>query len=330
MKHALRHSLAALTLVVSATAALALPSVQDVAAEVHAGRYAQAEVMLREVLEAKPKSARAHYLYAEVLAHNRKFDDARREADEAARLDPTLAFTTPEKFRAFQHMLERQKAGGGSAGTSANATPTAALPAPVTAPQPSRMSPAAPAAERSHSGSSGVPSWVWVLGLAGLAFGAWRWASARQVQQARMAPVGGPGLGGYGPAYAQNPAVAGGNLAGFGNGAPVGGYGPGYGAPAAAPGSGLRTGLAVAGGVAGGVLAGMAIDRMLHPDHPDHPSNSGAHPSNSSSLSSDPGFFASDADVAANDLASREIDFGSGGDSWGGDSGGSDGGGGDW
>jgi hypothetical protein len=326
MKRALRQSLLALTLVASATAALALPSVQDVAAEVHAGRYAQAETMLREVLAAKPKSARAHYLYAEVLAHNRKFDDARREADEAARLDPTLAFTTPEKFRAFQHMLERQKAGG-STTADTSISPTAALPAPVTTPQPSRISTAAPTPERS-SGSSGVPGWVWVLGFAGLAFGAWRWASARQAQQARMAPVG-QGLGGYGPAYAQSPAAAG-NMPGFGNGAPVGGYGPGYGAPAAAPGSGLRTGLAVAGGVAGGVLAGMAIDRMLHPDHPDHPSNSGSHPSGASSLSSDQGFFAGDADVAANDLASREIDLGSGGDSWGGDSGGSDGGGGDW
>jgi len=52
--------------------AWALPTLQQVEAEVGRGNYAQAESMMREVVAAKPGSARAHYIYAEILAHQGK------------------------------------------------------------------------------------------------------------------------------------------------------------------------------------------------------------------------------------------------------------------
>jgi hypothetical protein len=111
-------------------------------------------------------------------------------------------------------------------------------------------------------------------------------------------------------------------------------YGPGnaYGAgqPMAMgrPGSGmLGTGMAVAGGVAGGML----LNEMLNRRH-DGGATGNAVQGNDGLV---PGIFdTGDASVAANELQSRDIDFGSGND-WGGDAGGSfdvgsGGGGDDW
>ena len=86
-------------LAVWAFSAAALPSVDAVQAEVQKGRYAQAETMMQEVVAAKPGSARAHYIYAEILAHNKRFDEARRQVSAAREIDPALSFTEPAKFR---------------------------------------------------------------------------------------------------------------------------------------------------------------------------------------------------------------------------------------
>src|SRR5206468_2110505 len=63
-----------LSLVLASVAAVAwaVPTLQEVEAEVQAGRWAQAETMMREVIAAKPNSARAHYVHAELLAHQGK------------------------------------------------------------------------------------------------------------------------------------------------------------------------------------------------------------------------------------------------------------------
>ena len=55
-----------------AVLAWALPTQQQVEAEVGQGNYAEAESMMREVVAARPDSARAHYVYAEILAHGGK------------------------------------------------------------------------------------------------------------------------------------------------------------------------------------------------------------------------------------------------------------------
>src|SRR6478736_1773568 len=102
--------------------AWALPTLQQVEAQVGQGNYAQAESMMREVVAAKPDSARAHYVYAEILAHERKLAQAVEEARLARTIDPDVKFTDPEKFRTFEAALLRAQS---------PATRTAPAPLPV-------------------------------------------------------------------------------------------------------------------------------------------------------------------------------------------------------
>ena len=220
-------SIAALALVFVSAVAWALPTTQDVETAVQKGNYGQAEAMMGEVVAAKPDSAKAHYVYAEMLAHNRNFAKATEEAARARQLDPTIKFTTPDKFSAFEQLLQREQ----TLQTRSQASPTAL------APSPPRAAPSSP----------GVPGWVWAAAaLAVIGFFLWR---------------------GFNRSSAVAPGVAGTGLAGSAAGMPLNpggspGMAPyGTGMPSATPGSGLLgTGLAVAGGVAGGMLLG----EMLH------------------------------------------------------------------
>ena len=257
-------------------AAFALPSVTEVQAEVQKGNYAQAEVLMRDVVAAKPGSAKAHYVYAEILAHNKRFEFALQEARLAQQLDPAIGFTQPDKFKSFEQLLEREQRATTSAGGTAAGTGTA-----VQAPR--------AAAQR----SSGIPGWIWGAGFAVIAVLLWRMFSARRNAQSMAPAYGGMQSGGYGPNYS-----------------PMGG-GQGSGM--------LGTGLAAAGGFAAGMLAEKLLD-----GHRDGGSSS-ASPASDGGMS--PGYF---DNGAADELSSRSVDFGSGGD-WdsGGGGGGSDGGGSD-
>ena len=210
-----------------AAVAWALPSLQDVEAEVQAGRYAQAETMMREVVDAKPGSAKAHYVYAEILAHQGKLALAAEEAQKARVIDPDVKFTDPEKFRAFEAALLRAQQ------PATRSVQDARLPRN-----------AAPAAPASH----GIPSWIWLAGLVVVGVLLWRgFSRSRNAATASAAGYAGgvagqPGVPGpYGP----------------------GGYGPGAVPPGYAPqrGSMLGTGLAAAGGVAAGMLASELLHR---------------------------------------------------------------------
>lgn len=208
-------------------AAQALPNVDEVQAATQRGDYAGAEKMMREVVAAKPDSARAHYVLAEILAHERKFGEAREHASRARTLDPAVKFTDPAKFSTFEQLLQRQQ---GSA---------------ATAQVPAAVSPAAPPAraapvERSDSG--GVPVWLLVVGVVIFIALAMRFMRNRT------------------PAAPQ-PAYAG----GAGYGAAPGGYGYGGVPPAAGPGGPGLMGVGLA--AAGGVAAGMLAERLLHGDH---------------------------------------------------------------
>jgi len=204
-----------------AFSAAALPSVEAVQAELQKGRYAQAETMMQEVVAAKPGSARAHYIYAEILAHNKRFDEARRQVSAAKEIDPALAFTEPAKFKSLEQLLARE----------AQAEKSVATPvAPVV-----RYAPPAAAIEAQRS--QGIPGWVWAFGLAGLAAVVWMMTRRRAAAPGgtMMAPAMGGGMGpaGYGPGYPQQPSS-----------------GPGM----------LGVGLAAAGGVAAGMLAERLLD----------------------------------------------------------------------
>lgn len=206
----------------------ALPTVDQVHAALQRGDDAGAERMMREVVAAKPDSARAHYVLAEILAHQRRFDEAAAQARRARALDPALSFTDPAKFTAFEQLLQREQAG------AARAARSPALDAPAL---PARAAPAAPAA----SSPGGVPVWLLVVGAVVFIALAAGWMRRRTAAPAPAA-LG----GGYG-------------------GMPGSAYGAGYGPQA--PGAGgpglMGVGLAAAGGVAAGMLA----ERLLHGDH---------------------------------------------------------------
>jgi hypothetical protein len=149
-------------------------------------------------------------------------------------------------------------------------------------------------APRAAERSSGIPGWIWGAGFAVIAVLLWRMFSARRAQ-----PMS--------PAYA--------------GGMPTGGYGPNYSPMGGGTGSGmLGTGLAAAGGFAAGMLAEKMLD-----GHRDGGSSSASHASDGGMT---PGYF---DNGAADELSSRSVDFGSGGDwdSGGGGGGSSDGGGSD-
>jgi hypothetical protein len=112
--------------------------------------------MMREVVDAKPGSVKAHYIYAEILAHNGSFSKAAEEAGSARQLDPSIKFTQPEKFQAFERLLEREQKPGRRTESSNAVFPAAAAAAP----------PRAPAA--------GIPSWAWLAALGVVGYLLWR------------------------------------------------------------------------------------------------------------------------------------------------------------
>ena len=271
-------------------AAFALPSTTDVQAAVKSGDYPKAETMMQEVVAAKPQSAKAHYLYAEILAHDAKFADAAAQARQARALDPALSFTTdPEKFKSFERLLEREQAGPAVTPQVQAQAPTTHVNAPPVVPQ--------------QAASSGIPGWVWVGGIAILLFVVFR-AISRRAMANNMAGGGYAPQGGYG---------------GMNPGMQQPGYGPGYGPAPGAGGGLLRTGLAAAGGVAGGML----LERMLEGNR--HDENQGG----GNNYGSQGGSFDNGSGQAASELENRPIDFGSGGNDWGGDAGGGSSGGSD-
>src|ERR1700743_695846 len=91
---------------VFAQIALAAPNVKDVEAAVSAGNYTQAESMLVEVVRAHPDSARAHYMYGQVLDHNGKSADGLAQIEQARTLDASLKFTDASRFRAVERHIQ--------------------------------------------------------------------------------------------------------------------------------------------------------------------------------------------------------------------------------
>ena len=300
----------------------AVPTVAEVQAEVQKGNFTQAQSMLHDVVIAKPGSAKAHYLYAEILAHNSKFSEAAQQVAEAKRLDPALKFTTPEKFDAFAQLLQREQRNEGqranrSTGNSGNTgnlgnlgNGGAGFSSPALTTQ---------AAPRAAEPAPGMPSWVLPVGLAILAVFAWVMFSKR-----REAAFGGSML----PAQGLSPGMAPGTgMARYGAGAPMpagpyGGYAPNGAPMGGAPMGGMGGGMMQpqSGGVglmgvglaaAGGVAAGMLAEKYLHGQSA--PSEAPRHDQSSqNSFANNAPAPAFDADAQA--LNDRSIDFGNGND----------------
>lgn len=243
-----------LMLAIAAAAAFALPSPKDIDAAVSAGHLSQAETMLREVIQEKPQSAKAHYELGQVLARQARYADAEKALLKAKELDPSLKFaTSPDKFNdTFDKVARKAKdLTGAQVGSGlSQLTHPAAAPAP------------APAAAESSFPLHYV--WIGIGGLVILALVLRRNKANTPAQTSAYAPnypAGAPSAPGYG---GMNPQ----------------GYGPGY-PPSPAAGSGMGSGIggAVVGGLAG-VAAGYALSKALEGDHHSQSANAAQNPAN--------------------------------------------------
>jgi len=94
-----------------AAAALAAPSAGDIEALISKGDLAGARSGIEQVIQEKPNSAKAYYLYAQILHAQGQAAQARQALSTAERLNPALDFANPT-------YLARLKAELGLAGTA--------------------------------------------------------------------------------------------------------------------------------------------------------------------------------------------------------------------
>ncbi len=88
------------------------PSMQDVYTAAHSGHLAQAQQMMTQVLRDHPRSAKAHYVAAEIYAKEGNFSLARGEFNVAEQLEPGLPFAKPEAVQALRSQIVAPGAGG--------------------------------------------------------------------------------------------------------------------------------------------------------------------------------------------------------------------------
>src|ERR1700731_1653825 len=101
---------AALTLAVSFSApvladAAADPTVHQIYEAAEAGHFEQAQQMMDQVLRDHPKSAKAHYVQAELYAKQGKTASARYELRHAEELDPGLSHVDPRSVQKLKAQL---------------------------------------------------------------------------------------------------------------------------------------------------------------------------------------------------------------------------------
>lgn len=252
--------LLACSLALSSALAFALPSPKDIDAAVGAGRLSQAESMLREVIQEKPQSAKAHYELGQVLARQEQYADAQIALKKAKELDPALKFAaSPEKFNETFDKVSRLAQGPSSAALASSLLP-AAKPAAASATVAAVPSPSEPAFPLSYV----------LIGAAGLVI----LALVLRRSKANAAPAATAFSAAPGAAMQGGTTTA---ARGFGAqftpNAPM--NGPGY-APGSQPmrgGMGSGIGGAVIGGLAG-VAAGYALSKALEGDnHSNNASN---------------------------------------------------------
>lgn len=110
MKKFFASALIGAALCFSALASAASPTEQQVQAALSRGDYADAQQMLAQVVQAHPDSARAHYLYAQVLDRNGQAADAVAQLDLAHQADPAMKFTQPSRLAAVEKRIRADAA----------------------------------------------------------------------------------------------------------------------------------------------------------------------------------------------------------------------------
>ena len=89
-----------------------LPTVDQIYLAEQAGRLDDAQRMIARVLLAHPRSAKAHYVQAELYALASKLPEARSELKEAEQLQPDLSFAKPRALANLRAQLSEGSASG--------------------------------------------------------------------------------------------------------------------------------------------------------------------------------------------------------------------------
>jgi hypothetical protein len=181
----------ALTLAVSFSApvradAAADPTVHQIYEAADAGRFDQAQQMMDQVLKDHPKSAKAHYVQAELYAKEGKTALARAELAEAEGIDPGLTHENPRAVLALKSQL----------GVSTRAQQ-------------------APRSIGMSSAPTASPHFPWGTALIFVVAIGLLWMLFRRRSNYSQYPAAGPGGPGYGPGS--------GGPGGYGPGGPGGG-----------------------------------------------------------------------------------------------------------
>ena len=165
---------------VPAFAADADPSMHQIYQTAESGHLDKAQEMITQVLRDHPRSAKAHYVQAELFAREGKLADARAELARAVEIEPGLPFAKPSAVQALRSELST---GGGGA-------------------------------VRHESGGASIP-WGGIL-LFALVLGAiWMFVRRRQATAATSPTLP---LGSVGGPYASGPYAGGGYAAPMGGG----------------------------------------------------------------------------------------------------------------
>ena len=157
------------------------PSLHEVYQAANSGHMAEAQRMMKEVLQSHPNSGKAHYVEAELLAKQGNFTQAANELASAEKLSPGLTFATPESVSSLKKALSHPVA---------NASATSSV-----------QQQYAPQAGDPTSPLAHFPWGLFAIGIALVAFIVWasRWMTRRNPVSELSASQ--PGYGGYHPAY---------------------------------------------------------------------------------------------------------------------------------
>ena len=341
--------------------AQAEPTLKQIYETAAAGKLPEAQIMVQQVLVAHPKSAKAHFVQAEMFSRQGNLPRAREALAEADKLEPGLPFVKPEVVQVLRKQLEARP-------SAAAAGSTRALNAPQSRTESSAsMNAAAPAGSSFPWGvglALGIPALAAAVyfGLkkksAPPAATGFRNAAAdnnsynnNNTGASAMPTAATGGMGGVGGIGS---GLSGPQTFGTGNAPATSPYGqnyaqPGYGQgqPGQQPGGGMMSGMGgrVAGGLAtglavgAGVMAAQAIGRSFSGnDQAGHADKVAGNAGNNSNAAN-PGSLAGDAGDPMGggnrDMGGQNFGFNdAAGNSW--DDGGSadtfsaDAGGGDW
>lgn len=86
--------------------AQAEPTLKQIYETAAAGKLPEAQIMVQQVLVAHPKSAKAHFVQAEMFSRQGNLPRAREALAEADKLEPGLPFVKPEVVQVLRKQLE--------------------------------------------------------------------------------------------------------------------------------------------------------------------------------------------------------------------------------